>query len=75
MVEMFGGCTSFNSVLSNWDVSKVVDMRDMFSGCISFNSDLSRWNLKNVTRENTENMFKGCPLSRQLKKRPKCPKK
>ena len=35
MVEMFGGCTSFNSDLSLWNVSSVTDMNSCFRGCTS----------------------------------------
>ena len=35
---MFLSATNFNVDLSNWDVSKVTDMRDMFTGVLSMNN-------------------------------------
>ncbi len=54
---MFYNATSFNGNLSNWDVSKVINMASMFRGCSSFNSDLSNWNVSLVT--NMDGMFSG----------------
>lgn len=47
-----------NVDVSNWDVSRVVNMEFMFDGCETFNGDLSRWNVSNV--KNTYCMFRGC---------------
>jgi surface protein len=48
MSEMFSGADSFNSDISGWNVSKVVNMNEMFSPAESFNQDLSSWNVENV---------------------------
>ena len=45
---MFVCCEKFNSNLSKWNVSSVVDMRGMFYNCENFNSDLSNWNVSSV---------------------------
>ena len=39
---------SFNSDLSEWDVSNVTDMGCMFFYAKSFNADLSNWNVSRV---------------------------
>jgi len=57
MSVMFGGATSFNGDISNWDVSSATDMGSMFSSATSFNGDLSKWNVSNVT--NMSHMFDG----------------
>ena len=53
---MFDNAHSFNSDLSNWNVSNVKNMNRMFRNAHSFNSDLSNWNISNV--ENMKYMFK-----------------
>ena len=47
-------------ILSDWDVSNVVNMESMFEDCSGLldSSDLSGWNVSNVTH--MEDMFKGC---------------
>ena len=35
--------------ISNWDVSKVTNMKGMFSDKDSFNQDISKWDVSNVT--------------------------
>ena len=50
--------TNFNGDISNWDVSKVIDMSFMFYGCKSFNKDISNWDVSNVTNMNC--MFSLC---------------
>ncbi len=57
MISMFSGASSFNSDLSDWNVSSVTDMSGMFSGASSFNSDLSDWNVSSVT--DMSGMFSG----------------
>ncbi|WP_096685085.1 BspA family leucine-rich repeat surface protein [Ichthyobacterium seriolicida] len=49
MSSMFSNATSFNSDISNWDVSKVTNMSGMFLGATSFNSDISSWDISKVT--------------------------
>lgn len=46
---MFGGNTTFNQDLSNWDVSNASEMDSMFNSATSFNQDLSNWNVDNIT--------------------------
>ena len=48
--------SDFNGDISQWDVSRVIDMEGMFCNS-QFNGDLSRWNVSNVT--NMINMFSG----------------
>ena len=52
---MFYKASSFNRDLSNWDVSRVTDMRGMFREAHSFNGDLRNWDVSRVT--NMEGMF------------------
>jgi surface protein len=40
--------SSFNSDISNWDVSSVQNMRAMFNRAKSFNGDLSKWDVSSV---------------------------
>jgi surface protein len=42
---MFRDASSFNGVLSGWNVSSVTDMKDMFRYATSFNADISGWPL------------------------------
>lgn len=48
MSYMFQSATSFNTNLSDWDVSGVAYMNNMFSGASLFNADLSGWDVSNV---------------------------
>ena len=45
---MFLNCHKFNSDLSKWNVSKVVDMENMFAYCENFVQDLSGWDTSNA---------------------------
>ncbi len=58
--SMFDGATSFNSDISTWDVSSVVDMNSMFVNAQSFNQNIGNWNVGNVTK--MTNMFAGAFL-------------
>ena len=49
--------TKFNGDISDWDVSKVKDMRFMFCDT-KFNKDISNWDVSSC--ENMYNMFYGC---------------
>ena len=40
MSELFKDKTIFNSDISDWDVSKVTNMRSMFHGAKTFNKDI-----------------------------------
>ena len=50
MSNLFNGLSSFNSDISNWNVSSVTDMYGMFVGASSFNSDISNWDVSSVTK-------------------------
>ena len=56
--SMFSGCTLFDSVISEWNVSTITNMSQMFLDCRFFNSELSKWDVKNVN--NMSRMFYGC---------------
>ena len=49
MEFMFGSASSFNSNISNWNVSSVTNMEGMFLGASSFNLNISNWNVGLVT--------------------------
>ena len=57
---MFGNCPSLTTLdLSNFDTSKVTDMRDMFYRCLNLTTlDLSNFDTSNVTGMNS--MFYSC---------------
>ena len=48
MSYMFEGTLSFNGDISNFDVSKVNDMRAMFARSALFNGDISEWDVSSV---------------------------
>ena len=48
----------FNGNISEWDVSKVTNMKGMFFECKNFNQDISTWDVSNVTNMNS--MFYEC---------------
>ena len=58
LTSMFSRCTTFNSNLSNWNVTNITNMNYMFLDCRLFNCDLSKWDVKNVT--SMVGMFEGC---------------
>ena len=73
---MFDGCRLFNSDISNWDVSKVTDMRGMFDGCFSFNYNLGSWKLEKcrwldleegMSRENYSKSLEGWAAQTNIK--------
>ena len=49
----------FNGDISEWDVSKVTNMKSMFQNASAFNGDISKWDVSKVT--NMDNMFNGIP--------------
>jgi surface protein len=57
MSYMFQNASTFNSVISSWDVSNVLNMHIMFSGASIFNQPLNSWNVSSVT--NMGYMFTG----------------
>jgi surface protein len=57
MYGMFGGATSFNQPIGNWNTSKVEFMYEMFLGAASFNQQIGNWNTSNVNYMNE--MFYG----------------
>jgi surface protein len=54
----FSECSEFNSDISGWNTTNVINMPNMFNGCVKFNSDISLWKTDNVT--NMANMFTDC---------------
>ena len=54
---------AFNQDISDWDTSKVTDMRDMFNVATSFNQDISDWDTSKVT--DMEDMFNGASAFNQ----------
>ena len=59
----FQGCTNFNSSLSNWVTTNVVNMSGMFFDASSFNQDISGWNTGLVT--NMTSMFQNATVFNQ----------
>jgi surface protein len=49
---MFAACSVFNTNISNWNVSTVINMSGMFSQATAFNQPIGAWNVGAVT-----NMF------------------
>ena len=43
------GCGDYNGPITEWDVSKVTDMKSLFYGKSSFNADISPWDTSRVT--------------------------
>lgn len=60
LLGMFAGCSSLTSLdLSNFNTSKVTDMRGLFQGCKNLTSlNVSSFNTSNV--QHMDAMFKGC---------------
>ena len=61
---MFYGCTHFNQILNNWDISKATHMSMMFANCENFNEPLNNWNVQNVV--DMYCMFKNCQMFDQF---------
>ena len=53
MYALFKGKIDFNEDISNWDVSRVVDMTMMFYDAYNFNQNISGWVVTSVTKMNT----------------------
>jgi hypothetical protein len=53
----FIGSNPFNSNISNWNITNVINMTRMFWYSTEFNQDISSWNTTNVT--NVTSMFEG----------------
>ena len=51
----FADCGNFNSDISIWDVSNVIDMSYLFQNAILFNQPIGSWDVSNVTT--MESMF------------------
>ena len=49
MSVMFCGVRAFNTDISNWDVSSVIDMSGMSWDVEVFNGDLSKWDVSRVS--------------------------
>ncbi|MGI9256310.1 MAG: fibronectin type III domain-containing protein [Salinispira sp.] len=63
MSSIFYDEGSFNGDISNWDVSKVMNIARMFFKATSFNGDISGWDVSSVT--NMRQMFKGATAFNQ----------
>jgi surface protein len=48
LISCFKNCIDFNSNISNWNTSNVVNMSEMFNNASSFDQDISGWNTSNV---------------------------
>ena len=48
LANCFADCIEFNSNVSQWDTTNVVNMSGMFSGAAAFDQDISSWNTSNV---------------------------
>jgi surface protein len=57
MFDIFNAAVSFNSDISSWDTSGVINMTNMFINAEAFNSDISSWDTSGVT--NMSAMFQG----------------
>ena len=73
MQSMFAGCTHFNGNLSDWNVSKVINMTSMFQGCVAFTgvnitgeTPLLRQRMFRIPGSNAvklmSSMFAGCTI-------------
>ena len=51
MSDLFTGANSFDTDISEWDVSRVTGMADMFFQC-KFGGDISKWDVSSVTDMN-----------------------
>ena len=60
---MFAQCHKFNSDISGWDMSNVVNASYMFTSCSIFNQNLANWNVANIT--NMTGMFYGTSVFNQ----------
>ena len=45
----FGGKSTFNGDISNWNTGKVTNMQNMFRSASAFNQDIGNWNTAQVT--------------------------
>ena len=45
----FGGKSTFNGDISNWNTGKVTNMQNMFRSASAFNQDIGSWNTAQVT--------------------------
>jgi surface protein len=57
MFDIFNAAVSFNSDISSWDTSGVINMTNMFINAEAFNSDISSWDTSGVTDMSA--MFQG----------------
>jgi surface protein len=61
--QCFYQSATFNSDISNWNVSNVTNMAAMFQSVSSFNQNITGWNVSNVTDMNS--MFHSVPSFNQ----------
>ncbi len=53
----FAYCENFNTDISNWDISKVNNLKGMFKNASKFNQPLNKWNIANI--KDMSEMFEG----------------
>lgn len=63
---LFKNASNFDNDISNWDTSKIDNMKNMFNGAVSFNQDITRWRILKDT--DLEDMFKDLTLIQDLYK-------
>jgi len=49
LADIFRRCDNFNTDLSSWDVSTIVDMQYAFADCPIFNGNITTWDVSSVT--------------------------
>jgi len=63
IASMFYGASSFNSDISAWDTSRILDMSSTFKGASAFNQNISGWNTSAVL--NLQSAFEGASAFNQ----------
>ena len=63
MNDMFQSARNFNSDISRWNTSKVINMNNMFTNASKFNQPIGNWDTTNVTY--MDGMFNGATAFNQ----------